>query len=147
MSSLNKRKTLQKAATSPPTATRSQYIGIDNFPHSEKASRTSCRASLLAEPVQLLSLRLGAPITALPRRDHARWLDACGNRPSAEDQEAKMANMIQYRSESDPGILDKVGAGKVIPKNKLAGMTVGDVANELTKKGYAKEAVDLPQTS
>lgn len=38
------------------------------------------------------------------------------------------------------GFLDKFGAGKVIPINKLATMTGGEVAEELTKQGFGEAA-------
>ena len=38
------------------------------------------------------------------------------------------------------GFLDKFGAGKVIPVNKLAKMSASEVANELTKKGFGNAA-------
>ena len=38
------------------------------------------------------------------------------------------------------GFLDRFGAGKVIPVNKLATMTGGEVAEELTKQGFGEAA-------
>jgi hypothetical protein len=41
------------------------------------------------------------------------------------------------------GLLDKFGAGKVIPKDRLAKMTLGELTEELTKKGYGTAAVEV----
>ena len=41
------------------------------------------------------------------------------------------------------GILDKFGAGKVIPKSRLLTMTPDDVAKELASKGYAQAAKEV----
>ena len=41
------------------------------------------------------------------------------------------------------GILDKFGAGKVIPKSKLLKMTPDEIVRELTEKGYAQAAKEV----
>ena len=41
------------------------------------------------------------------------------------------------------GILDKFGAGKVIPANKIANMTAGEIIEELSQKGYAEAAQEI----
>tara|TARA_X000000368_G_scaffold84958_1_gene64338 strand:+ start:9807 stop:14351 length:4545 start_codon:yes stop_codon:yes gene_type:complete len=45
------------------------------------------------------------------------------------------------------GFLDKFGAGKVIPKDQLAKMTVKQVANALHKKGYVQASKELVKTT
>ena len=127
------------------------YIGTDNF---FPASGEKVVENLVSGGVAIggtgaaaVASIMGAPITALglgAATLGGSMLMATGS--SAEDQEAKTGDYDPATAATVgviSGILDKVGAGKVIPKNKLAGMTVGDVANELTKKGYAKQAVDF----
>ena len=43
------------------------------------------------------------------------------------------------------GILDKFGAGKVIPKSKLMSMTTKEITDELSKKGYTQAAKEILQ--
>ena len=65
---------------------------------------------------------------------------------SAEEQEERTGDYDPATAATVgvvAGILDKVGAGKVIPKQKLAQMTVGEVAEELAKKGKTKAARDF----
>ena len=65
---------------------------------------------------------------------------------SAEEQEERTGDYDPATAATVgaiAGILDKVGAGKVIPKDKLAQMTVGEVAEELAKKGKTKAARDF----
>ena len=44
------------------------------------------------------------------------------------------------------GVLDKIGASKLIPKSKLAGMTYGQVAEEIAKKSPSKAKAFLKNT-
>ena len=65
---------------------------------------------------------------------------------SAEEQEERTGDYDPATAATVgvvAGILDKVGAGKVIPKDRLAKMTVGEVAEELAKKGKTKAARDF----
>ena len=118
------------------------YIGTDNFfpALGEKVveNLVSGGVAIGGTGAATVATIMGAPITALgigATTLGGSMLMATGS--SAEDQEAKTG-------EYDPataatvgvisGILDKMGAGKVIPANKLAAMTVGDIANELEER-------------
>ncbi len=41
------------------------------------------------------------------------------------------------------GVLDKFGAGKVIPTDKIASMTAGEIIEELSQKGFGEAAAEI----
>jgi len=127
------------------------YIGTEDFfpALGEKVLENMAPggAAIAGTGAATLAAIMGAPITALGIGGATLGgsvLMETG--ASAEEQEERTG-------EYDPataaavgvvaGILDKVGAGKVIPKDKLAKMTVGQVAEELAKKGKTKAARDF----
>lgn len=129
----------------------SSYIGTENFfpALGEKVLENLAPggAAIGGTGAATLAAIMGAPITALGIGGvtlGGSVLMETG--ASAEEQEERTGDYDPATAATVgvvAGILDKVGAGKVIPKDKLAKMTVGQVAEELAKKGKTKAARDF----
>lgn len=129
----------------------SSYIGTENFfpALGEKVLENLAPggAAIGGTGAATLAAIMGAPITALGIGGATLGgsvLMETG--ASAEEQEERTGDYDPATAATVgvvAGILDKVGAGKVIPKDKLAKMTVGQVAEELAKKGKTKAARDF----
>ena len=127
------------------------YIGTENFfpALGEKVLENLAPggAAIAGTGAATVAAIMGAPITALGIGGvtlGGSVLMETG--ASAEEQEERTGDYDPATSAAVgvvAGILDKVGAGKVIPKDKLAKMTVGQVAEELAKKGKTKAARDF----
>ena len=127
------------------------YIGTEDFfpALGEKVLENLAPggAAIAGTGAATLAAIMGAPITALGIGGATLGgsvLMETG--ASAEEQEERTGDYDPATAATVgvvAGILDKVGAGKVIPKDKLAKMTVGQVAEELAKKGKTKAARDF----
>ena len=124
------------------------YIGTENFfpALGEKVLENLAPggAAIVGTGAATVAALMGAPITALgiggATLGGSVLLETGA---SAEEQEERTGDYDPATAGTVgvvAGILDFVGAGKVIPKRKLAQMTVGQVAEELAKKGKAREA-------
>ena len=129
----------------------SSYIGTENFfpALGEKVTENlaSGGAAIVGTGAATLAALYGLPITALGIGGATLGgsvLMETG--ASAEEQEERTGDYDPATAATVgviAGILDKVGAGKVIPKQKLAQMTVGEVAEELAAKGKGKAAAQF----
>ena len=126
----------------------SEYVGTGDFFGAlwEKTVETapSGGAALVGTGAAAIAAIYSAPAAAVIGGTTAVGTTLMGTGEVALEQEEKTGSYDAATAASLGtliGLLDKFGAGKVIPKDKLAKMTVGELTEELTKKGYGEAAL------